>query len=227
MKKFAVIALILLLVVSLGTSVFLLLGQRQAETSLKKSQELTKKNTQSSSNLQGEYIALETQLKNATNEVAKSETTIAKYKRYKETSEMAQSEIDKLKKELADAASAPSPISTNEIAQIQTDLANTKATLDTANQKMSSLTNQLADTKASLVEARKNQKNLAAFKELEMTPEEIIELRMKRPLDLKTPTNPASVAKAPGKLKKPTAFPAPPNPILPIPKPTQKPKDKK
>ena len=226
MKKFAVIALILLLVVSLGTSVFLLLGQRQAETSLKKSQELTKKNTQSSSNLQGEYIALETQLKNATNEVAKSETTIAQYKRYKKTSEMAQSEIDKLKKELADAASAPSPISTNEIALLS-ELDSKIATLDTANQKMSSLTNQLADAKASLVEARKNQKNLAAFKELKMTPEEIIELKQKRLLKLKTTTIPASVPKAPGKLKKPTAFPAPPNPILPIPKPTQKPKDKK
>ena len=222
MKKTAVAALILLLAVSLGTSVYLLMGQKKAETKLEDNNKLLKKSGDSEKELQGKFDGYKNQLEKATNEVAKSKTEISNLKDYKQKAENARIEISKLQAKLANASTATNTISTNDLAKLEAELVNQKATNETTKVELSSLTNQIADLKTTLQKTEQGEKDLAAFKELNMTPDEILELKKKRPVSLKTPAIPKSAPKLPGKLKQPLAFPAQSNP-----KPTPVPKENK
>jgi chromosome segregation ATPase len=222
MKKTAVGALILLLVVSLGTSVYLLLGQKKAVAELEDNQKLVKKSGDSAKELKDKYDQNKKALKTANSDKDRAEVKILKYQSYGKIAAKAQQEIDDLKKKIAEAKSATSTVSTNELAQLQAELAKQKATNETARVELSSVASQLANLKTTLQKSEQGQKDLAAFKDLGLTPEEILELKKKRPLALKTPAVPKSAPKAPGKLKQPLAFPAPP-----VPKPTPKPKGNK
>ena len=219
MKKTAVAALILLLVVSLGTSVYLLMGQKKAETKLEDNNKLLKKSDETADELKTKY---DKKLKTAIGDKQQAEAKYIKYQSYEKIAANAQLEIDDLKKKIEDAKSATSNVSTNELAQLQAELVKQKATNETAMVELSSLTNQIAGLKTTLQKTEQGEKDLAAFKELNMTPEEILELKKKRPVSLKTPAIPKSAPKAPGKLKQPLAFPAQSNP-----KPTPVPKEKK
>ena len=78
MKKTAVGALILLLVVSLGTSVYLLLGQKKAVAELEDNQKLVKKSGDSAKELKDKYDQNNKALKTANSDKDRAEAKILK-----------------------------------------------------------------------------------------------------------------------------------------------------
>ena len=221
MKKTAVAALILLLVVSLGTSVYLLLGQKKAVTELEDKTKLAKASGKTATDLKEKYDINIKALETANSEKKDAEAKYSKLRGYEKKAAYAQNEVDELRKKIAEAENTPQ-ISTNEIAQLHAELANQKATNKTAKAEVVLLNTQIAALKTTLQKTEQGEKDLAAFKDLDLTPEEILELKKKRPLALNTPGIPKSTPKVPGKLKKPLAFPD-----LPISEPTPKTKENK
>ena len=220
MKKTAVAALILLLVVSLGTSVFLLIGQKKATTDLA----TAKKNAKAS----GE-VPKEIQDKLTENN-KKLDSAIKAKKKSEERELELQTATDEARQESRDLQSKVVSATTAEDALKKTN-SDLQAQLEIVQNENLKSKDQLTAFAAQIIdkdkqltelEAAKNKlKDLAAFNELKMTPEEILNLKKKRPLDLKTAAIPVSVPKAPGKLKKPLAF----SPAKPSPKPAPQPKE--
>ena len=220
MKKTAVAALILLLVVSLGTSVFLLIGQKKATTDLA----TAKKNTKASGEVPKE-------IQDKLTENNKKLDSVIKAKKKSEERELelqtaaneARQESRDLQSKVVSATTAEDALKkTNSDLQAQLEIVQNE-NLKSKDQ-LTAFAAQITDKDKQLteLEAAKNKlKDLAAFNELKMTPEEILNLKKKRPLDLKTAAIPVSVPKAPGKLKKPLAF----SPAKPSPKPAPQPKE--
>ena len=222
MKKAAVAALILLLVVSLGTSVFLLIGQNKATADLATAKKKAEGSGEVPKEIQDKLTENNKKLDSAIKAKEKSEERELELK----------TAADKAKRESRDLQSKVVSATTAEdtLKKTNTDLQAQLEVVQNENLKskdqLSAFAAQITDKDKQLMEleAAKNKlKDLAAFNELKMTPEETLSLKKKRPLDLKTAAIPISVPKAPGKLKKPLTF----LPAKSSPKPAPQPNGKK
>lgn len=208
MKKAAVAALILLLVVSLGTSVFLLIGQNKATADLATAKKKAKDSGEVPKEIQDKLTENIKKLDSAIKAKEKSEERELEFKT---AADKARRESRDLQSKVASATSAEDSLKkTNTDLQDQLKVVQTenKKTKDQLNVLATQITDQDKQLKE-LDEAKNKLKDLAAFNELKMTPEEILNLKKKRPLDMKTAAIPISVPKAPGKLKKRLPSPQP------------------
>ena len=106
-----------------------------------------------------------------------------------------------------------------------TNLSSTNKTvaseLETAQTKLGSLTQQLSDQGKQIQEKEKElteiRETLEPYMKLGLTPDKILELSKKRPVDLKVPAITTIKPKVPGKLKKPLLTPSPESPKKPTP----------
>lgn len=208
MKKIAIVSLILLLVVSLGTSVFLLLGQKKAVSEadgLKKSAKLNSDNV----------VELKDKLKEqeATVEAAEKAKAVAdkdlSAARIKAAS--ADRQAITLQQKLDEATSNPptAPASTNEIAILQKQLDDAKAEAEAAQQQITSLNEQVENSKKAAAELEAAQAKLEKVEALE---QKIADLEKKRPVEFTTPAIPEAAPRAPGKLKPKQISPKQPTP---------------
>ena len=93
--------------------------------------------------------------------------------------------------------------------------------LETAQTKLGSLTQQLSDQGKQIQEKEKElteiRETLEPYMKLGLTPDKILELSKKRPVDLKVSAITTLKPKIPGKLKTPLLTPSPESPKKPAP----------
>ena len=108
-----------------------------------------------------------------------------------------------------------------EITNLSTTNKTVSSELETAQTKVGSLTQQLSD-QGKQIEAKDKEiaeirESLEPFMKLGLTPDKILELSKKRPVDLKVPAITTIKPKAPGKLKNPLLNPSSVKPEKPTP----------
>ena len=102
--------------------------------------------------------------------------------------------------------------STNKTVASELEIAQTK--LGSATQQLSDQGKQIQEKEKELTEIRET---LEPYMKLGLTPDKIIELSKKRPVDLKVPAISGLKPKVPEKLKKPLSTPTPESPSRPGP----------
>ena len=108
-----------------------------------------------------------------------------------------------------------------EITNLSTTNKTVSSELETAQTKLGSLTQQLSD-QGKQIEAKDKEiagmrESLEPYMKLGLTPDMILELSKKRPVDLKVPAITTIKPKVPGKLKTPLLTPSPESPKKPAP----------
>ena len=220
MKKASVISLILLLVVSLGTSGYLLMDQKKIKAELENSQKDANTKADAYSKLKGNFTKAEGDNIDNKNKLAAAERNSASYKSKYEIEKSRASKNEDLQTKL-DNASKNQDALMEEITNLSTTNKTVSSELETAQTKLGSLTQQLSD-QGKQIEAKDKEiagmrESLEPFMKLGLTPDKILELSKKRPVDLKVPAITAIKPKVPGKLKKPLLTPSPESPKKPTP----------
>ena len=221
MKKAAVISLILLLVVSLGTSGYLLMDQKKVKADLKNSQMDAKTKADTYSKLKGDFTKAEGDNIDNKNKLTAAEKQRDSYKKQYEF------EKDGASRKYGDLQTKLDNASKNQDALMEeiTNLSSTNKTvaseLEIAQTKLGSLTQQLSDQGKQIQEQEKAlteiRETLEPYMKLGLTPDKILELSKKRPVDLKVSAITTIKPKVPGKLKKPLLTPSPESPKKPAP----------
>ena len=219
MKKAAVISLILLLVVSLGTSGYLLMDQKKIKTELDNSQKDVNAKADAYSKLKGNLTKVEGENVDNKNKLTAAEKQSEHYKKQYEFAKGGASKkyVD-LQTKLDDATENQDALM-EEITNLSSTNKTVSSELETAQTKLGSLTQQLSD-QGKQVEAKDKEiaemrESLEPFIKLGLTPDKILELSKKRPVDLKVPVISGLKPKIPEKLKKPLSTPTPESPSSP------------
>ena len=217
MKKAAVISLILLLVGSLGTSGYLLLDQKKIKTELKNSHKVAEEKADAYSKLKGDFTKAEGENIENKNKL----TAAGKQSDYlKKQIVLEKGGASRMQIELENASKNKAALK-EEITNLSSTNKTVSSELETAQTKLGSLTQQLSD-KGKQVEAKDKEiaemrESLEPFIKLGLTPDKILELSKKRPVDLKVPAISGLKPKIPEKLKKPLSTQAPESPSRPDP----------
>ena len=220
MKKAAVISLILLLVVSLGTSGYLLMDQKKIEAELENSQKDANTKADAYSKLKGNFTKAEGDNIDNINKLTAAERNSASYKSKYEIEKSRASKNEDLQTKLDNATKNQDALM-DEITNLSSTNKTVASELETAQTKLGSLTQQLSDQGKQIQEKEKAfteiRETLEPYMKLGLTPDKILELLTKRPVDLKVSAITTIKPKVPGKLKKPLLTPSPESPKKPAP----------
>ena len=220
MKKAAVISLILLLVVSLGTSGYLLMDQKKIKAELENSQKDANTKADAYSKLKGDITKAEGDNIDNKNKLTAAERNSASYKSKYEIEKNRASKNEDLQTKL-DNASINQDALMEEITNLSSTNKTVASELEIAQTKLGSLTQQLSDQGKQIQEKEKElmeiRETLEPYMKLGLTPDKILELSKKRPVDLKVPAIAGVKSKVPGKLKNPLLTPSPESPKKPAP----------
>ena len=216
MKRIATAALVILLVSSLGLSGYLLFVDRpktkeQLETALKPVKGDNGLEQEYKKQIKSNNITIEQLNK----DIAKANLELGEMAKYKVDAEAATKKADGLAAQLAGVSTNETKLADDIVKlkatnkQLIDDNASTAASLA---QLQTDLTNQLAVIATKTNELHSLQAEVTAFKSLGMTPEEILELKKKRPVAIELPIVPNLKPLVPGKIKQPISEPAPKGP---------------
>ena len=220
MKKASVISLIPLLVVSLGTSGYLLMDQKKIKAELENSQKDANTKADAYSKLKGNFTKAEGDNIDNKNKLTAAERNSASYKSKYEIEKSRASKNEDLQTKLDNATKNQDALM-DEITNLSSTNKTVASELETAQTKLGSLTQQLSD-QGIQIEAKDKEiagmrESLEPYMKLGLTPDKILELSKKRPVDLKVPVIAGVKSKVPGKLKKPLITPNPESPKKPTP----------
>ena len=212
MKKAAVISLIVLLVVSLGTSGYLLMDQKKIKTELDNSQKNANAKADAYSKIKGNFAKAEEENVDNKNKLTAAEK---QSEHYKNQYELEKGGTSMMQTKLNNASKNQDALM-EEITNLSSTNKTVSSELETAQTKLGSLTQQLSD-QGKQVEAKDKEisemrESLEPFMKLGLTPDKILELSKKRPVDLKVPAILGLKPKIPEKLKKPLSTQAPESP---------------
>jgi hypothetical protein len=229
MKRIATAALVILLVSSLGLSGYLLFVDRpkakeQLEAALKPDKGDNGLEQEYKKQIKSNNITIEQLNK----DIAKAKLDLGEMAKHKANAEAATKKADGLAAQLAG-------VSTNET-KLAEDIANLKSankqliddnasTAASLTQLQTDLTNQLAIIAAKTNELQILQTEVTAFKNLGMSPAEILELKKKRPVAIELPIVPDLKPLVPGKIKQPISEPESKEPVTPAPQPPLSPQN--
>ena len=212
MKKTAVISLILLLGISLGTSGYLLMDQRKVEAELGNVQKIVKTAGANEKKLNKDRDA-------ALSASSAKDVTITNLEKQlsslQDGVEQAKLQVDQAEKAML-TAQADAKSANGQIEDLNSTNAGVAAELKAAQVKLASLEGQLAG-QAKQIEAKKKeiekmQGTLESYTKHGLTPAKILELSEKRPVNLKVSAFSGTKPKTPGKLRKPLSDPSRVNP---------------
>lgn len=212
MKKAAVISLILLLGISLGTSGYLLMNQKKVEAELGNVREIVKAAGANEKKLNKDRDA-------ALSASSIKDVTISDLKTQLSTLqvgvEQAKLQVDQAKEDML-TAKAAAESANGQIEDLNSSNASVAAELEEAQVRLASLEGQLAD-QGEQIEAKKKeieemQGALESYTKHGLTPAKILELSEKRPVNLKASAFSGPKPKTPGKLRKPLLDPSRVNP---------------
>ena len=220
MKKASVISLILLLVVSLGTSGYLLMDQKKIKAELENSQKDANTKADAYSKLKGNFTKAEGDNIDNKNKLTAAERNSASYKSKYEIEKSRASKNEDLQTKLDNATKNQDALM-DAITNLSLTNNTVASELETAQTKLGSLTQQLSDRGKEIQEKEKElteiRETLEPYMKLGLTPDKILELSKKRPVDLKVSAITTLKPKIPGKLKTPLLTPSPESPKKPIP----------
>ena len=212
MKKMAVISLILLLGISLGTSGYLLMNQKKVEAELGNVREIVKTAGANEKKLNKDRDAAlsASSTKDVTITDLKAELTAMQG-----GVEQAKLQVDQAKEDML-TAQAAAKSANGQIEDLNSSNASVAAELEEAQVRLASLEGQLAD-QGEQIEAKKKeieemQGALESYTKHGLTPAKILELSEKRPVNLKASAFSGPKPKTPGKLRKPLLDPSRVNP---------------
>ncbi len=212
MKKAAVISLILLLVVSLVTSVLLLMDQKKIKVELENSQKDANTKADAYSKLKGDITKAEGDNIDNKNKLTAAERNSASFKSKYEIEKSRASKNEDLQTKLDNATKNQDALM-DEITNLSSTNKTVASELETAQTKLGSLTQQLSDQGKQIQEKEKElteiRETLEPYMKLGLTPDKILELSKKRPVDLKVSAISTIKPKVPGKLKIPLLTPSP------------------
>ena len=221
MKTVAVIALILLLVVSLGTSVYLLLDQKKAQAKIEETQKNANEKLKSA---KSKVDDMEKKFQVASDKTATLEADKAKLKSDLISLEGGVAGAKKLQDDLQlqlENAKDNQNTLIDEITILGSTNKTVAAKLETAQSKLESLGQQLIDLEKQVEDKSKKleeaQETLEPFIKLGLAPDKILELSKKSPVKLKVPEISGPKPRIPGKLRKTLVTPSPAGPQKPSP----------
>jgi len=212
MKKVAVVALILLLVISLGTSVFLLLGQKKANSKADGLEKSAKLNSDTLKDLKDKFNTQKKAAEKAEKAKTRAEASV---KTYKKLADNADKRAKGFEDQLAENLAKPPPADNNETAELKAKLDKAMEDAGVAEKKISSLEEQMKNAEKTAAELEAAQAELANINELK---KKIADLEEKRPVKFSSPALPVAKPRKPGKLK-PESNPREPKPDITKPKP--------
>lgn len=216
MKRIATAALIVLLISSLSLSGYLLFVDRpKAQEQLKAAIKPAKGGNDLEQEYKKKIKSNVRTIDQLNKDIAKARLDLGEMNKHKTDAEAATKKADALAIQLAG-------VSTNET-KLNEDIANLMAankqlvddnasTAASLAQLQTELNNQLAVIAAKTNELHSLQAEVTAFKSLDMTPAEILELKKKRPVAIELPIVPNLKPLVPGKIKQPISEPAPKEP---------------
>ena len=212
MKKAAVISLILLLGISLGTSGYLLMNQKKTEVELRNVLEIVKTAGAGEKKLIKDRDAV-------LSVSSAKDVTITNLKEQlsalQDGVEQAKLQVDQAKEDML-TAQAAAKSANGQIEDLNSTNVSVAAELNEVQVKLASLEGQLADQgkqiEAKKKEIEKMQGTLESYTKHGLTPAKIFELSQKRPVNLKVSAFSGPKPKAPGKLRKPLLGPSHVNP---------------
>ena len=212
MKKAAVISLILLLGISLGTSGYLLMNQKKTEVELGNVLEIVKTAGAGEKKLIKDRDAV-------LSVSSAKDVTITNLKEQlsalQDGVEQAKLQVDQAKEDML-TAQAAAKSANGQIEDLNSTNVSVAAELNEVQVKLVSLEGQLANQgkqiEAKKKEIEKMQGALESYTKHGLTPAKILELSQKRPVNLKVSAFSGPKPKAPGKLRKPLLDPSHVNP---------------
>ena len=212
MKKIAVVALILLLVISLGTSVFLLLGQKKANSKADGLEKSAKLNSDTLQDLKDKFNTQKKAAEKAEKAKTRAEASVTTYKKLADNAKKRAKDFED---QLAENLAKPPPADNNETAELKAKLDKAMEDADVAEKKISSLEEQMKNSNKTAAELEAVQAELAKIDELK---KKIADLEKKRPVKFSSPAVPVAKPRKPGKLK-PKSNPREPKPDAKKPRP--------
>ena len=221
MKKAAVISLILLLVVSLGTSGYLLMDRAKVKAELENSKKSANKKAGAFKKLAEDFKKAEGDNIDSKNALTAAKKDSASYKSiYEFEKGRASKKYEDLQTTLDNATKNQDALM-DEITNLSSTNRTVAAELETVQSKLGSLTQQFTDRGKQVEDKDKEleeiRMTLEPYTKLGLTPDKILELSKKRPVDLKVPAIAGVKSKVPGKLKNPLSTPSPESPKKPTP----------
>ena len=215
MKTAAVISLILLLIVSLSTSGYLLMGQKKLTAVLDNEQKDAKKKAEAYAKIAEDFKKAKGNSVDNMNKLAAAEKKSVFYKKQYEQYEAkkveANEKYEDLHVKLKDAEENQ-VVLMDEIANLGLTNKAVVAELKTTQSKLDSLAQQETDQGKQVEEKSREleeiKKSLDKYQKLGLTPDNILELTKKRPVDLKLSGVSRPKPRVPEKLKEPLSAPA-------------------
>jgi len=212
MKKAAVISLILLLGISLGTSCFLLMKQRKVEAELGNVREIVKTAGANEKKLNKDRDAVLTASSAKDVKISDLKTQLSTLQNGVEKAKL---QVDQAKENMRTAqAAAASAI--EQTADLNSTNISVSAELEAAQANLVAFKGQLADREKEIEtkkkEIEKMQGTLESYTKHGLTPAKILELSEKRPVNLNVSAFSGPKPEAPGKLQKPLLGPSRVNP---------------
>jgi septal ring factor EnvC (AmiA/AmiB activator) len=227
MKKSATIALVVLLMGSVGASVYLVLDQKTKQKQIANKDASIAKQDKSIADITGKYKELTNSLAQATQAVAKNEKD---YSDLKSKNDLLQVKITSAESKLTTQADGSSEAADklqealNALKSEAVTNATQQAALEAENSSLKvQVTDHVKQLQNQSIALAKTEADLKPFEELGKTPEEILRGLMKRPVTISRlqplPPRPANQA---GKITQPIRTPKP----APLPQPPLAPKTK-